>query len=211
MKKRKSSLIIGLLLMFNVTLLTPAVPVAAAALTDLGSPTVSDGGGSGNLFDLLLGLLLGKFFPTMSAPGNSNFLSAPGTGSQQPGSDVNNGRAITATAQKYMGVPYIWGGETPTGFDCSGFTRYVMSQNGIKIPRTAAEQYAAGTPVAKNNLKAGDLVFFSTYKAGASHVGFYLGDGKFIHASSLANQVTISELADQYYTDHYIGARRYPN
>ena len=84
-----------------------------------------------------------------------------------------------------------------------------MKENGINLPRTAAEQFAVGTPVNKTNLQAGDLVFFTTYKPGASHVGFYMGNGKFIHASSAAKQVTISELADEYYTSHYIGARRY--
>jgi cell wall-associated NlpC family hydrolase len=84
-----------------------------------------------------------------------------------------------------------------------------MKENGITLPRTAAEQFATGTPVEKADLKAGDLVFFTTYKPGASHVGFYMGDGKFIHASSAAAKVTISELNDQFYVDHYIGARRY--
>jgi cell wall-associated NlpC family hydrolase len=108
-----------------------------------------------------------------------------------------------------MGVPYVWGGDTPSGWDCSGFTSYVMNENGITIPRTAAEQFATGTPVDRNKLQPGDMVFFTTYKPGASHVGFYMGNGKFIHASSAAKQVTISSLDEQYYTDHYIGARRY--
>ena len=84
-----------------------------------------------------------------------------------------------------------------------------MKENGITIPRTAAEQYEVGTVIDKANLQVGDLVFFTTYKPGASHVGFYMGNRQFIHASSVAKQVTISSLDDTYYTEHYIGARRY--
>lgn len=122
---------------------------------------------------------------------------------------TDKGTAIIATAKQYMNTPYVWGGSSPSGFDCSGFTSYVMAQNGITIPRTAALQFGSGTPVDKTNLKTGDLVFFTTYTAGASHVGFYLGDGNFIHSSSAAGKVTISSLSSTYYTEHYIGARRY--
>jgi len=121
----------------------------------------------------------------------------------------SKGTAIISTAQQLLGVPYVWGGSSTSGFDCSGFTSYVMSKNGISIPRTAALQFAAGTPVDKANLKIGDSVFFTTYTAGASHTGFYMGDGNFIHASSAAGKVTISSLNSTYYSAHYIGARRY--
>ncbi len=115
--------------------------------------------------------------------------------------------AVINTARNYMGVPYVWGGTTPSGFDCSGFTQYVLKKNGVSIPRTTAEQYAAGVSVSKSNLRTGDLVFFTTYKAGPSHVGFYIGDGNFIHASS-SKGVTISNLSSTYYSDRYIGAKR---
>ncbi len=115
--------------------------------------------------------------------------------------------AVISTAKSFMGVPYVWGGTTPSGFDCSGFTQYVLGENGISVPRTAAEQYTVGTIVSKSNLRVGDLVFFTTYKAGASHLGFYIGDGNFIHASS-SKGVTISSLNSTYYASHYIGARR---
>lgn len=115
--------------------------------------------------------------------------------------------AVIATAKSFIGVPYVWGGTTPNGFDCSGFTQYVLARNGISVPRTAAEQYNEGTSVSKANLRVGDLVFFTTYKAGPSHLGFYIGDGNFIHASS-SKGVTISSLSNSYYADRYIGARR---
>jgi cell wall-associated NlpC family hydrolase len=115
---------------------------------------------------------------------------------------------ILQTARSYMGVPYVWGGVSPSGFDCSGFTHYVFYQNGIVIPRNSADQYQQGTWVAKSQLLPGDLVFFETYKPGPSHVGIYMGGGKFIHASSGAEKVTISELGNPYYVQHYIGAKR---
>lgn len=116
--------------------------------------------------------------------------------------------AVIATAKKYIGVPYLWAGSTPSGFDCSGFVQYVFKAHGISLNRTAATQYRHGTYVSKSNLQPGDLVFFqNTYKAGISHVGIYIGDGKFIHASS-SKGVTISNLSSSYYVSHYYGARR---
>lgn len=115
--------------------------------------------------------------------------------------------ALISTAKSLMGIPYVWGGTTTSGFDCSGFTKYVFGKNGIALPRTAAEQYNVGTSVSKSNLRAGDLVFFTTYKAGASHLGIYLGDGTFIHSSS-SKGVTITSLSNSYYSSRYIGARR---
>ncbi|SDF33082.1 C40 family peptidase [Sporolituus thermophilus] len=214
MKKFKSSIVTVLLAAMLTTVFTPAVPAYAFSLTDLIAPTAAaDKTSSGSsVFDLLLGLLLGKFLGNIfntsdAAPGTSTLGKALGLSDKTEASVT--GSAVIATAQRYMGVPYVWGGDTPAGFDCSGFTQYVLKQHGIAIPRTAAEQFAAGMPVDKANLKIGDLVFFTTYKPGASHVGFYMGDGKFIHASSVANKVTISALDEQYYTERYIGARRY--
>jgi cell wall-associated NlpC family hydrolase len=211
MKKNKSMAIV-LLLAFSVTFVTPAAPVSAFSLKDLTAPTTSTDSSSGNnLLNILLGLLLGntlgKIFNTNSADTTSGSSITKLFGASSAQSDI--GQKIVNTAQKYMGVPYVWGAETPSGWDCSGFTRYVMKENGISLPRTAAEQFDTGTPIERNNLQPGDLVFFTTYKPGASHVGFYMGNGKFIHASSVAKEVTISSLDEQYYTEHYIGARRY--
>ena len=115
---------------------------------------------------------------------------------------------IVSTAKKYIGVPYVWGGSTPNGFDCSGYVQYVFKQHGITLPRTTTEQYRIGTYVSKSNLKVGDLVFLqNTYREGVSHVGIYVGDGKMIHASS-SKGVVISDLSTSYYVKHYYGARR---
>lgn len=115
---------------------------------------------------------------------------------------------VLQTAKQYMGVPYVWGGVSPSGFDCSGFTQYVLLENGITVPRSADQQYTQGASVSRDQLKPGDMVFFTTYKPGASHVGFYIGNNQFIHASSGAEKVIISDLDNVYYSQHYIGARR---
>ena len=115
-------------------------------------------------------------------------------------------QAVIATAKSFIGVPYATAGASPSGFDCSGYTQYVMSKNGISIPRTAATQFTKGTSINRSNLQAGDFVFFETYKAGASHVGFYIGNNNFIHASS--SGVMISSLSNSYWSPRYVGARR---
>lgn len=115
---------------------------------------------------------------------------------------------IIATARNYIGVPYVWGGTSPSGFDCSGFVYYVFKQHGITLNRTTATQYSHGTYVSKSNLQPGDLVFFqNTYTTGISHIGIYIGSGQFIHASS-SKGVTISSLSNSYWSSHYYGARR---
>jgi peptidoglycan DL-endopeptidase LytE len=114
---------------------------------------------------------------------------------------------MIAYAEKFIGVPYVWGGTSPDGFDCSGFVQYVFNHFGVQLPRTASDMYATGTPV--SSLQPGDLVFFSTYASGASHVGIYIGNNEFISATS-SHGVSICNLNDPYYWGpRYIGARRF--
>jgi cell wall-associated NlpC family hydrolase len=112
-------------------------------------------------------------------------------------------QAIIDESRKYIGTPYSWGGNTPSGFDCSGFTKYVFNDVGISLPRTTETQWAATTPV--NSPSIGDLVFFETYKRGPSHVGIYLGNNKFISAASQG--VVISDMTATYWKTRYLGAR----
>lgn len=114
---------------------------------------------------------------------------------------------IVSLSMNYIGVPYVFGGTSPYGFDCSGYVQYVFANAGVSLPRTADVQYEVGTPISTTDLVSGDLVFFSTYTYGASHVGIYLGDNNFIHASS-SRGVTIDSLGSSYWSSHYIGARR---
>ncbi|MCI7330250.1 MAG: C40 family peptidase, partial [Selenomonadaceae bacterium] len=117
-------------------------------------------------------------------------------------------RTVVSDAMSYMGVPYVFGGNTPSsGFDCSGYVRYVFANAGIYLPRTADVQYNCGYAVSTSELAPGDLVFFETYCPGPSHVGIYVGDGNFVHASS-SRGVTVSSLSSSYYSAHYLGARR---
>ncbi|NPV71308.1 MAG: glycoside hydrolase [Firmicutes bacterium] len=111
-------------------------------------------------------------------------------------------------ARQFLGTRYVWGGTTPRGFDCSGFVYHVLNAAGIRISRSIVEQFATGAPVPRSALQAGDLVFFSTYKPGPSHVGIYLGDGTFIHASSARKKVSITPIDKQFYVKNWVGARR---
>ena len=116
-------------------------------------------------------------------------------------------QAIIATAKQYIGVPYVWGGSSPSGFDCSGFVQYVFGKHGITLPRTSKDQYSVGTWVSKSNLQPGDLVFYNTSGSGVSHLGIYIGSGQFIHAST-SKGVMISEMSNSYWSARYYGARR---
>ena len=115
--------------------------------------------------------------------------------------------AVVQTAKKFIGVPYVFGGTTPSGFDCSGFVQYAFKQNGILIPRLADEQYKLGKAVKTKELTAGDLVFFTTYEAGASHCGIYLGEGQFLHVSS-SYGVRIDYLDNTYWAPRFYGAKK---
>ena len=114
-------------------------------------------------------------------------------------------KSLTRDALRFLGTPYVFGGTTASGFDCSGFVQHVFAMLGVSVPRTADAQFYAGRR-AKGGIKTGDLVFFQTYEPGPSHVGIYLGNGKFVHASS--HGVMVSSLSDSYWSVRYLGAKR---
>ncbi|MCL4499982.1 MAG: NlpC/P60 family protein, partial [Chloroflexi bacterium] len=116
---------------------------------------------------------------------------------------------VREIATRFLGVPYRWGGTTPSAFDCSGFTRYIYAKLGIQLPRTAREQFRTGQPVKAGEWKPGDLIFFDMMKGYISHVGMYLGGGHFIHASTPMSGVKIDSLSKPCYKKCYAGARRY--
>ena len=112
-------------------------------------------------------------------------------------------------ASTFLGVPYVYGGGSPKGFACSGFTSYVYKHFNVSLPHSSASQYTRVSKVSRDNLQPGDLVFFAnTYTSGISHVGIYVGDGNFIHAPSSGSYVKITSLESGYYANHYYGARR---
>lgn len=112
---------------------------------------------------------------------------------------------IILTAKSYLGVPYVYGGSTPKGFDCSGYIQYVFNQHGISLPRTVAQMWNYGKSV--SSLQVGDLVFFNTSGSGVSHAGIYIGNNQFIHAGS-STGVTIASLNNSYWKPRYLGAKR---
>ncbi|SDO07195.1 peptidoglycan-binding protein [Alkalicoccus daliensis] len=131
-----------------------------------------------------------------------------GSSSPNQSSGGFNTLNLIADASNLIGVPYRWGGTTTAGFDCSGFTQYVYKKNGKNLPRTAAQQYNAGSHVSDANRRVGDMVFFETYTSGPSHNGIYIGNGQFIHAGS-STGVTIASLNTNYWKQRYIGTRRH--
>lgn len=122
----------------------------------------------------------------------------------------NKRELIVSYAYKFLGRPYVWGGSGPSVFDCSGFTAYVYKILGITLPHYTVSQASLGVHVSRDNLKPGDLVFFNT-SSRLSHVGIYVGNGKFIQASSGSNKVIVSSLYQSYYNSRYAGARRIIN
>ena len=118
---------------------------------------------------------------------------------------------LIKTAGRFIGVPYLWGGNTAEeGFDCSGLTSAVYGLNGLDLPRSSREQFEAGTPIEQNKLAKGDLVFFSTSGSGKiSHVGIYTGGGRFIHAPRKGKKIRTDSLSHAYYRKHYRGGRSY--
>ena len=111
--------------------------------------------------------------------------------------------SVVAIAEQYLGVPYRWGGASPSGFDCSGLVMYVFAQVGVSLPHSSYAQYGMGSPVSRDQLQPGDLVFFD----GLGHVGIYVGGGQFIHAPHTGDVVRISSLSG-WYASSYVGARR---
>jgi len=127
---------------------------------------------------------------------------------EQMGDGLFSDAAVLDITKRYEGIPYRFGGSGQGGIDCSGFTRSVFDSYGLELPRSAREQFRIGEPVAKSELKRGDLVFFRTYARYPSHVGIYVGDGRFIHMSTSKGEVEITGLDDSYYVSCYLGARR---
>jgi peptidoglycan DL-endopeptidase CwlO len=111
---------------------------------------------------------------------------------------------VVGIAMQYLGVPYVWGGASPSGFDCSGLIMYAYAQIGVSLPHHAASQYAMGVAVSRDALQPGDLVFFN----GLGHAGIYIGGGQFIHAPHTGDVVKISSLSDSWYESTWVGARR---
>ncbi|SDO37763.1 C40 family peptidase [Alkalicoccus daliensis] len=119
-------------------------------------------------------------------------------------STSSNSSGVVSTAKSLTGSPYVWGGTSPAGFDCSGFIQYAFAQNGQSIPRTVSQMWNAGSHVSSPSV--GDLVFFET-RTGPSHAGIYVGNNQFVHSGS-STGVTISNMSNPYWSSNYMGAKR---
>jgi cell wall-associated NlpC family hydrolase len=152
--------------------------------------------------------------PAKTAGGTLPEVAAPPAAASYPNApDASNAdesikRRLLRVARRMLAVPYRFGGTTLWGLDCSGFVQKAFSFLDLGLPRTAREQFREGVKVSKAELSAGDLVFFRTRAKYASHVGIYLGDNRFIHASAHDRKVTIDHLDQPYYRKHYLGAKR---
>ena len=114
------------------------------------------------------------------------------------------GETVARAATRLLGTPYMWGGANPAGFDCSGLVKYVYARHGIELPRTVREQYQVGSPVPRDRLRAGDVVFFDRLR----HNGLYIGHARLVHASTLDGIVKVASLDDDWFRDRWVGARR---
>jgi peptidoglycan DL-endopeptidase CwlO len=150
--------------------------------------------------------------PVKETPRTSSSVSVSYSRGFSGGSALGSGSAssVVNKAFEFLGKPYVYGAAGPKAFDCSGLTMYVYSAYGISIPHYTVSQSQMGLAVSKDNLEAGDLVFFNT-EGFISHVGIYIGGGQFIHASSGSKRVTVSDLDSSYYKSRYVGARRLIN
>lgn len=154
-----------------------------------------------------------KFFRRGKSTGIAPSASAlngtsSGTVAQVSSGSSLTGQAIVAEAQKYLGTPYVYGGASPAGFDCSGLVYYVLKTLCYSPNRAPEAQYAQGTYVSKANLLPGDIVFFSGNGSTITHVGIYVGNGQFIHSPNSRSTVSYSSLTSGYWSEHYYGARR---
>lgn len=128
----------------------------------------------------------------------------------RPSAERDMGFIAARTAERFVGIPYQWGGTNVVdGMDCSGFVKAVYNLCGVSIPRTSREQFQAGSPVNRDDLKDGDLLFFGTSEGTINHVGIYVGDGRFVHAPKRGEEIKTAALDESYFQRHFIGARRY--
>jgi cell wall-associated NlpC family hydrolase len=156
---------------------------------------------------LALLFVIGVFAGCSSTPSTRDFDSGSNPALQARADEGAAARAAEH-ARNMVGKPYVYGGNSPSGFDCSGLVHYSYQRVGVSVPRTTRSQLNASLPVTARALRAGDLVFFDQEGRKYSHVGIYIGDGRFVHAPSSGKRVRIDRLDKQYWQQHFVAARR---
>lgn len=158
---------------------------------------------------LILGACSWNPPPAQPRPTSSAGLPAPTIALPAPRQSAADspGEQAAIVAVRQIGVPYRYGGATPRGFDCSGLVQYAYQKAGVSLPRTTAQQWRDFSPVDKRDLRVGDVLFFNI-SGQISHVGLYLGQGRFVHAPSTGHEVTIAELAGSYYARRFVRGGR---
>ena len=144
--------------------------------------------------------------PTVTRPASSKLSGRSGGNATGTVGTGVLGLNVVSYAKRFLGVPYVWGGESSRGFDCSGLVQFTFAHFGVYLPRDSFSQYNVGRPVSEANLLPGDLVFFDSDGGGASHVGIYVGGGAFINAAG--SHVQIDSIWSSYWSSHYVGAKR---
>jgi cell wall-associated NlpC family hydrolase len=175
---------LGRPLLLALVLLLPAFPASAAAEE---APLSAD-----------------KAEETVTLQLEHTVISDAGEGEMDGGAEPVGRPRVVEIALRYLGTPYRWAGASPSGFDCSGFVMYVYSWIGIRLPHSSWMLWGVGKPVARKDLRPGDIVFFS----GRSHVGIYIGQGRFVHSPHTGDVVRVTRLSESWYGSTYDGARR---
>jgi len=151
--------------------------------------------------------------PVKSKPAESDVKpqhKAPARNSKDTKDTRDMGAIAARTAERFVGIPYRWGGENVVdGMDCSGFVRAVYNLCGLSIPRTSRDQYKAGEPVIKEDLRDGDLVFFGSSEENINHVGIYVGGSRFVHAPKRGEEIRATSVDESYFEKRFVGGRRY--
>lgn len=161
-----------------------------------------------NLLTRLTWIVILGFLAACSSSPNAADGSTTANYEQAPLADRSTASKAAQHARNMVGKPYRYGGKTPAGFDCSGLVHYSFARAGITVPRTTRSQLGVGVPVSVRSLRAGDLVFFDQEGKKFSHVGIYIGDGRFVHAPSSGKRVRIDRLDKRYWKKHFVAARR---
>jgi cell wall-associated NlpC family hydrolase len=182
--------------------------------TPLSTNILSPASGSATATEFRLGLDF-RFGNRRSTSGGGGFPSGGGSsgGTVWPAGNNAAGaaRRVVPRGEKYIGVPYVWGGETPKGFDCSGFVQYVYRAEGVELPRTSRQMAGSGFAVSRSEMAIGDLMLFAEKGEAISHVALYAGNGRFIHSSSSGNGVRYDDLSSgrgAWFSQNLVAVRR---